>query len=521
MQNGTNRPAQPGNYRGNPAGGSRSGNAQGGYNPRPAQPVPGTGSARSAGRHPMSRAEYEAMVRQRKKQNMLAIGAVLAVLVVVIVAVVLILTPGKPKPDPSVSAVSVQTQQAEAVHTPEPAVNETAEAEEPRQSDQSSQEPADEAQPSDSSAADALVPDGADAPEPVDPPAQRLSGELRSARLRVVGDIMVTEDQLKYAVKADYSFDNQFELINDILQNADYTIGNLETTVGKYKNKAYSGYPLFNSPTQILDTLKTAGFDMLTLANNHMLDRWFDGMKNTVDNVEKWGFDHVGAYRTQEERDTPVIKEICGIKIGFVAYTHSTNTQEKVCDKDAVKYGVPYLYKSDIAADIKKLRKAGAEVVIAFPHWGDEYVRKPDDNQVAYARKLAKAGADIIIGSHSHKVQPMGFRSVKQSDGSQKDVFIMFSMGNFISTHTTEYTDSGIILDFTINEQPDGTFTCDNVGYIPTYCWIHDNTVQVVAPSQYLDGAPAGMSSTDYSTMMDRYYGTVELIGDGFNVLKR
>ena len=468
----------------------------------------------------MTRAEYEAMARQRKKQNMIAIGAVLAVLIVVIIAVVLILKPAKPKPDQSVPAVSTQNQQQEAVQTPESVVNEP--VEEPVQQDeQPDAESGDEAQPSGDDGAEAAAPETADVPEPVDPPVQSVSGELRSVRMRVVGDIMVTEDQLKYAVKNNYSFDNQFELISDILQNADYTIGNLETTVGKYGNKAYSGYPLFNSPTQILDTLKASGFDMLTLANNHMLDRWFDGMKNTVNNVEKWGFDHVGAYRSQEERDTPVVKEIGGIKIGFVAYTHTTNTQEKVCDKDAVKYGVPYLYKSDLAADIKKLRSAGAEVVIAFPHWGDEYVRQPDDTQIAYAKKLANAGADIIIGSHSHKVQPMGFQSVKQADGSKKDVFLMFSMGNFISTHTTEYTDSGIILDFTINEQPDGTFTCDNVGYIPTYCWIHDNTVQVVAPSQYLDKAPAGMSNADYNTMMDRYYGTVQLIGSEFNVLKR
>jgi len=520
MQNGSDRYSQTGSYRGNPvAREAQRRNMQGNYNPRPAQPRPAqTGTVR----RPMNRADYEAMRRRRKRQNMIAFGALAAVLVIVIIAVVLILKPDKPKEDQVVSAIS----QSVGTQQPDP----TAEA-----ADNTAEAPADETPAGEASAeatdADATqnaggddsaaIPAATDVPEPVEPPVQQLTGELRSVRMRVVGDIMVTEDQLKYAVKAGYSFDNQFEMISDILNNADYTIGNLETTVGKYGNKAYSGYPLFNSPTQILDTLKTSGFDMLTLANNHMLDRWFDGMKNTVNNVEKWGFDHVGAYRTQEERNTPVVKEIGGIKIGFVAYTHSTNTQEKVCDKDAVTYGVPYLYKSDIAADIKKLRAAGAEVVIAFPHWGDEYIRKPDDNQIAYAKKIAKAGADIIIGSHSHKVQPMGFQTVKQSDGSSKDVFIMFSMGNFISTHTTEYTDSGIILDFTINEQPDGTFTCDNVGYIPTYCWIHDNTVQVLAPSQYLDKAPAGMSNADYNTMMERYYGTIDLIGGEFNVLKR
>ncbi len=507
MQNGPSRTGQPGNYRGNPvAREAQRRNVQGAYAARPQQTVQRP-AQQTAQRRPMTRYEYETMLRRRKRQNLIAIGAVAAVLVAVIIAVVLILTPSKPNKDAVVQNLPGSSVQAEATAVAE-TLAQTTDVPAATDAPDAAEEPAAENEP--------VVP----AVAPVDP-APRLDGELRSVRIRVVGDIMVTEDQLKYARKAGYSFDNQFELINNVLQNADYTIGNLETTVGKYKNKAYSGYPLFNSPTQLLDTLKTGGFDMLTLANNHMLDRWFDGMKNTVNNVEKWGFDHVGAYRTKEERNTPVIKEIGGIKIGFVAYTHTTNTQEKVCDEDAVKYGVPYLYKANIASDIKKLREAGAEVVIAFPHWGDEYVRKPDDNQLKYAKKLAKAGADIIIGSHSHMVQPMGFQNVTLEDGTKKKVFIMFSMGNFISTHTTKYTDSGIILDFTINEQPDGTFTCDNVGYLPTYCWIHDNTVQVLAPSQYLDKAPAGMGKSDYNTMMQRYNDTIALIGDNFQVLKR
>lgn len=503
MQYGTGGNRQNGGVRPNPV--ARA--AQQRYNqntysqPGSARPVQAAGTQRR-----MTRAQYEAMMRQRRKQNIIAFGALAAVLILAIVAVVLILKPDAPVKDQVVKNPVQAVAQAETTQQPTQAPTEIPEATEAPEVPETTEAP--EMTPAEPAAV------------PVDVPA-RLDGELRSVRMRVVGDIMVTEKQLKYAKKANYSFDNQFEMIRDILLNADYTIGNLETTVGKYKNKAYSGYPLFNSPTQILDTLKDCGFDMLTLANNHMLDRWFDGMKNTVTNVEKWGFDHVGAYRTQEERNTPVVKEINGIKIGFVAYTHTTNTQERVCDEDAVKYGVPYLYKANIANDIKKLRNAGAEVVIAFPHWGDEYVRKPDDNQLAYAKKLAKAGADIIIGSHSHMVQPMGYQSVTLSDGNKKSVFLMFSMGNFISDHTMEYTDSGIILDFTINEQPDGTFTCDNVGYIPTYCWTHDSTVQIVAPSQYLNGAPAGMDNATYNKMMSRYNGTIALIGNEFPVLNR
>ena len=339
---------------------------------------------------------------------------------------------------------------------------------------------------------------------------------------RVTGDLMVTAEQLTFAKKAassGYNFAPSFELISASLQAADFTMGNLETTIGKYNDKAYSGYPLFNTPESFLDALQGAGYDFFTLANNHMLDRWFDGMKNTVGWVEQYGFDHVGAYRTQEERDTPTIIEIGGIRFGFVAYTHTTNTQEKVCDEAAQIYGVPYLYKADIESDIQKLRAAGAEVVIAFPHWGDEYVRQPDSTQQKYAKRLAQAGADIILGSHSHTVQPMGYFNITDDDGTQREVFTIFSLGNFLSTHTLQYTDSGIILDFTVQEQPDGTFKCVDVGYVPTYCWLTDNSVTIVPSAKYLNEAPAGMDAASYARMKETYQETVSLLGVEFKVL--
>ena len=351
----------------------------------------------------------------------------------------------------------------------------------------------------------------------------------RSVHFRVTGDIMVTDDQLTFAKTTSsaygdgkgYTFTPQLANVMESLQAADYTMGNLETTIGMYKTKEYSGYPLFNSPETLLDTLKECGYDFFTLANNHMLDRWFDGMKNTVNWVEQYGFAHVGAYRTQEERNTPVIVEINGIKFGFVAYTHTTNTQETVCDPAAVEYGVPYLYEADIEGDIQRLRDAGAEVVIAFPHWGDEYVREPDGNQIKYAQRLAEAGADIILGSHSHMVQSMDVVNVTRNDGTNKDVFIIYSLGNFLTSHTVEYTDAGIILDFTVQEQPDGSFTVEDIGYVPTYCWVHDGGVEVVLAKQCIENRPSGMSDEAYERMKSTYYGNVELLGTKFAVLDK
>ena len=383
--------------------------------------------------------------------------------------------------------------------------------------------------PSEDSAEGELTLDPLAAPTvPSDPtPApQTNTGTGRRVHMRVLGDIMFHQEQLDMAKQPDgsYDFSLQFKYIADSIGAADYTIANLETTVGKYKNQNYSGYPQFNTPESVLTTLKDCGIDFFTLANNHMLDRWFDGMKNNVNLCEKYGFQYVGAYRTQEERNTPTIYEINGIKIGFVAYTHSTNTMEdRGCDEAVKIYGVPYLYKSDIEADIAALKKAGAEVVIALPHWGAENTHIPDSDQQKYAKKLAAAGADIILGSHSHMVEPMlTYEGVDPNTGKNRQVFCIYSMGNFISAMTLARTDNGIILDFTIVEQPDGSFRVEDIGYVPLYVWKHGSQLTVLPILKYTGAnRPSVMTDDQYNRMLESYDELTGVLGtDQWRVLE-
>ena len=214
--------------------------------------------------------------------------------------------------------------------------------------------------------------------EPVQP--------LRSARIRAVGDLMVHTRQLEIARQPDgsYDFDPQYALIRDSVADADYTIANLETTIGLYGSMDYSGFPLFNSPESLLDTIKAAGVDFLTLANNHMLDRYFDGMRATVDHVEAHGFDFAGANRTPEEKQRPKVVQVNGIGIGFICCTEMTNGMEDFCDIAASAYGVNYVRQVNISAEVAALRAAGAEVVIAVPHWAR--------NTSASRRRASSAG---------------------------------------------------------------------------------------------------------------------------------
>ena len=351
------------------------------------------------------------------------------------------------------------------------------------------------------------------APEPEPAP--------RTARIRAVGDLMMHEKQLRIARQEDgsYDFHPQYELVADALANADYTIANLETTVGIYGQMAYSGYPLFNAPEALLEAVGDCGVDFLTLANNHMLDRYFDGLKTTVDRVEEYGFAHGGANRTQAEHDAPVIVEVNGIRLGMICCTQMTNGMEEFCNSAAREYGINYMSDIDFAAEVKRLRENGADVVICLPHWGEEYARQPEDYVVTYARRMIRAGVDVVLASHPHMVQPVKWVTVETEDGETRTGLVAYCLGNFISNMLKRYTDSGIILEFTLREQEDGTFAIEDVGYLPIYCWKQDNMIRAVCSAKYIDERPAGMSADTYARLTASRRELRELLGEDLAVL--
>lgn len=326
---------------------------------------------------------------------------------------------------------------------------------------------------------------------------------LRSVHIRAAGDLMMHAKQLDIAWQPGgaYDFHPQYGLVESALAAADYTIANLETTVGRCRDMAYSGYPLFNAPESLLEAVRDAGVDFLTLANNHMLDRYFEGVVSTVDLVERHGFDHGGAYRTQEERDTPVIVEVNGVKIGMYCCTQSTNGMERWCDREARAYCVNYLRGDAIEDGIGALKAAGAEVVIALPHWGEEYRRRPEAGTVALAKKLIAAGADVVLGSHPHMVQPVEYVSVTLEDGTERTGLVAYSLGNFISNMPRQYTDSGIILDFTLREKQEGGFEAVDVGVVPIFVWRRSYMIQAMPSLKYFDNRPESMEKYRFERM--------------------
>ena len=395
------------------------------------------------------------------------------------------------------------------------------------------------------------VPDGtqatAVAAAPTATPVQSVIGgkNLRSATIRTVGDFVIDVDLIdaakSYATlsgsKYPYDFHNMLSMISETMQNADFTVANVDGSMGgkSHYKYGYSGYPQFNTPEYLLDSLITAGVDMLTLANNHMLDGWFDGLMDEIENVEKAGIKHVGANRSLAEKNTPVIYEINGIRVGFMNYTVSLNDMEnRGVDKKALEFGVNAVRNSDAAADAKLLRNAGADVIVCYMHWGTEYYSAPDNDQKNLANKLVKAGVDVIMGGHPHVVQHAEWISNTNQFGEMQRTLCVYSVGNFLSNHKivknkggqSVYCDGGVIFDFTIQEKGDGSFEITAPAYLPVYVWTTGDSIRgydfkVVPCGRFIENKtrPVGMSDTDYTAMKASYNFQVDVMSEGVGTL--
>ena len=350
------------------------------------------------------------------------------------------------------------------------------------------------------------------------PAAQPVSGG-RSATIRMAGDIVIDTEMLDacYDKASDsYDFVPYFSMIGDTLSKSDYTMINIDASLRKGKY-GYSGYPQFTTPPVILQVVKNVGVDMITMCNNHMLDGYCDGLVESVGHVEAAGLDHVGGFVDEADSKTPEVYTINGIRVGFVCYTHSTNTMEDHCDERS-KFLVKRFKNADFKADVDAARAAGAEVVVAVAHWGDEYHREPDSDQKYWAKKLVAAGVDLIIGGHPHMVQPAEYITATDSNGVSRTALCVYSIGNFLTQHRSPYTDSGIVFEFTLAEQADGTIAVTAPGYVPVYVWTFKNAAgaddyRVLPTGVYMNNRPDGMSDEQYNRMRETWNETTSLMG--------
>lgn len=325
-----------------------------------------------------------------------------------------------------------------------------------------------------------------------------VAGESPRAELLFIGDAMQHEGQLKKAKeigKDHYDFSQCFTLMAPVIQAADYAVVNLEVPLGG--PGTYSGYPCFSAPDSYAQALKDAGFDMMLTSNNHCLDKRDKGARRTIAMLDSLNLDHIGTYKTKADRDSlvPFIKNINGFKVAFLNYTYGTNGIEPT---DGVE--VALIDKNKMKKEIDLSREKGAEIVVVTIHWGIEYVLLQNKTQEGIADFLVDAGADMIIGGHPHVIQPM---KVVRNEKENKDVLVVYSLGNFISNMNTADTRGGAMVWTTLSRDENGKARFDHADYDIFYSAKPDgsNNFRVI-PSWEEDKIPSNQKS--YWTLFQR-----------------
>lgn len=272
------------------------------------------------------------------------------------------------------------------------------------------------------------------------------------------GDAMMHTGQLEAAKRGSgvYDYDYCFSAIAPYISAADYAVVNLETPVAK---APYSGYPQFNAPDSYPKALAAAGFDLFLTANNHTLDRRDRGLVRTITTLDSLGLPHIGTYKDSADREKrmPYIANIRGFKVGFVNYTYGTNGFS--VSTDAI---VDYISADRVRQDIARTRRAGAEIIVAAMHWGEEYTLLPVAYEKQWASFLEKEGVDIIMGGHPHVVQPMELR---ENTSTGKPMFLSYSHGNFISNMMTRDTRGGLLTRVTLARDDSGEAYVKDASY--------------------------------------------------------
>lgn len=262
-----------------------------------------------------------------------------------------------------------------------------------------------------------------------------------------------------------YDFSYVFENVKEYTSSADVTIANLETS---FADAPYSNYPTFNSPESLATALKDIGIDIITTAGNHCLDKGFKGLSETIDVLDKNEIEHLGTYKSAEDQQKLFVKDVNGAKVAFIDYTYGTNGIPIPTGKE---FCVNLIDKDKIKAEIEKAKEQKVDVIIACMHWGQEYHTTQTKEQEDLADFLFQNGVDIIIGNHPHVIEPFETKEVTMPDGTKKQCFVAYALGNFTADQNYPNTRDSIIINLKITKKTDGSVSIDSSDYIPLYIY--------------------------------------------------
>lgn len=281
-----------------------------------------------------------------------------------------------------------------------------------------------------------------------------MEHKSRKVTIGATGDILLHDRVYNKAKLADgsYDFTEMLAEARKLLKKEHLIIANQESIIGG-ADLGISSFPHFNSPIEIGYTLKELNVDIANMANNHVMDKGEAGILKAIENWEKIGMPYVGAYKSEEDRDTLRIFHRNGLKICFLAFTKSMGTVSRPKDKPYLAgsfadYGVKWTRRL-----INKIKGKGlADIVVLSMHFGTEYAMMPTSYQVETSSSLSDTGADIIIGHHPHVLQPPAFHVNSKGE----ETFIAYSLGNFFSGQKGIYRQIGAYMTVDV-EKPEGS----------------------------------------------------------------
>jgi len=313
------------------------------------------------------------------------------------------------------------------------------------------------------------------APQP--PPPAEIVGQVSFA---VTGDIMAHGEVKKAAAAADGGWDSLYAPVVPLVKPADIAFGNLETPIAPDHDHGSRSF-VFNAPPAMLDALKRAGFDVVLFANNHVYDQDRDGFVESLSRIEASGLKEVGAGKDRASAQAPLRLEVNGLKLAWFGAAQFFNDPKNVDDPKQ-----PYANLLDPKQLTEAIRAVRPEVdaVLVSLHWGVEYMEAPRQSEIDLAHQLFEAGADVIIGSHPHVLQPI--EVYRAGDG--RTCLCLYSLGNFISNQSRKYlphassdkvgdTRDGAIARFTLQKRSYGAagtaVNLADVSYAPL--WTENN----------------------------------------------
>ncbi len=328
--------------------------------------------------------------------------------------------------------------------------------------------------------------------------------------LAAAGDIMVHDAQLRVAYNSgtgQYDFLGAFAKIADEISSADFAVANLETVLageesGYGESQNHESAPRFNAPDSLATALAGAGFDLLSTANNHCMDRGEAGLLRTVKALDEAGLHHTGTFATPSASARPELHEVNGVRVAFAAFTYGTNGIPVPRDKP---WMVNMLDERTVAGNMRAAKAQSPDWIVALPHMGAEYANATSDEFRLLADTLIAHGADIVLASHPHVLQPVELRRVHTAGGERKGL-VAWSLGNFISSQREPPRETGMILKLRLTKEKNLRAVFESAEIIPTWVQLRDADGRAVARVLPIVDAIADYEGENRLRLLERDY---------------